>query len=339
MTFADVLKELAARFEGSGFEPRPPRYPGVAVEIAADRLTAVHVVPDRKSKALSLRAVESRELPEGAVEPSLTRPNILAPEPVRAALHAVLSRIGAGEHRISVLVPDHVARVALLSFATLPRTRRELAELVRFRMAKSLPFKPEEAALDLMILPGSGRGAGGASVLSVFIHRGVLEQFEALFTAAGYWPGLISLSTFELFNLFRTRLQARGLPDKDSLLLNVTPHYQSLLIFRGAELIFYRCKPHAEETDSVLSGLRREIYTSLAFYQEKLLGRGVGRVFLRSTGMPDEPLREAVASEAGSETEVLDLLQIVPLAARMTLDAEGASRAAPAVGAVVGRRA
>ena len=341
MTFADVLKTLTARFEGSGFAQRPPRYPGVAVEIAPDRVTAVHVTADRKSKALTIRAVESRELPEGAIDPSITRPNILAPEPIRAALREILSRIGAGEQRISVLIPDHVARVALLSFASLPRTRRELTEIVRFRMAKSLPFKPEEAALDLAILPGHGGGPGpaGASILSVFIHRAVLEQYEALFAGAGYWPGLVGLSTFELYNLFRKHLEAALLPDRDSLFLNVTGHYQSLLIFRGDELIFYRCKPHPEETEGALAGLRREIYTSLAFYQEKLLGRGVGRVFLRSTGMSVEPLREAVRSEAGCEAEVLDLLKIVPLAGRMKLDPEDAARAAPAVGAVVGRRA
>ena len=160
MTFTDVLKTVTARFEGSGFAQRPPRYPGVAVEIAPDRVTAVHVTTDRKSKALTIRAVESQELPEGAIEPSITRPNLLAPEPIRAALHAILSRIGAGEQRISVLIPDHVARVALLSFASLPRTRRELTEIVRFRMAKSLPFKPEEAALDVAILPGRGGGPG-----------------------------------------------------------------------------------------------------------------------------------------------------------------------------------
>ena len=344
MALVDSLKSLTARLEGTALDAGlAPRYPGLAVELAPDRITAVRFAPDRKSKALTLLGVAAADLPEGAIEPSLTRPNILTLGPVAAALESVLGKVGAGEPRVSLLIPDHVARVALLSFAALPKTRRELGELVRFRMAKSLPFKPEEAALDLMIL--SGRGAAGAapagaSVLAVFIHRAVLEQYESLLTAAGYWPGLVGLATFELYNLFRERLEAHGPADKDALFLNITAHYLALLIFRGDDLIFYRCKPHpagagAEET---LVGVRRELYTSLAFYQEKLLGRGIGRAFLRSTGMPGAPLAEAVRGEAGCEAEALDLLQVAPLGSTVALDAEAAAGAAPAAGAVLGRR-
>ncbi len=343
MAFADSLKNLAALLEGSGFEARlPPRYPTAAVEIAPDRVTAVRVAADRKTRTVALRACESLPLPEGAIDAALGRPNILAAEPVAAAVASVLAKIGSSENRVSVLLPDHVARVALLSFAMLPRTRRELAELVRFRMAKSLPFKAEDAVMDLMILAG-GSGGGGpsaASVLAVFIHRAVLEQYEALLTAAGYWPGLVGLSTFELYNLFRPRLESRALPDKDSLLLNVTPHYLSILIFRGDDLIFYRCKPHPAGAgiDETLVGLRREMYTSLAFYQEKLLGRGIGRGFLRATGVSAAAVQEAVRGEAGCETEALDLLQVLPVAEGVALGADAASGIAPAAGAVLGRR-
>ncbi len=342
MTLVDQVKNLTALLEGRGFEPRlPPRYPDVAVEIAPERITAVRIAADRKTRTVAIRACETRELPEGAIEPSLTRPNVLVLEPVTAALESALSAIGAADTRVSVLIPDHVARASLLSFTSLPRTRRELADLVRFRMAKSLPFKPEEAAMDLEILTGAGHAAApaGATVLAVFLHRAILEQYEGLLTAAGFWPGLVGLSTLELYNLFRRHLEGRKLPDKDALFLNVTPHYLALLIFRGDDLIFYRCKPHPPGTEEVVTGLRREIYTSLAFYQEKLLGRGVGRAFLRSTGVPLGSLREAVAGEAGCEAETLDLLGVVPAGEGVVLDAESSARAAAAAGAIVGRRA
>ncbi len=311
--------------------------------MSVDRVTAVRLAADRKSRVLKLAAVVSRPVPEGAIDVSLTKPNILDEKAVWSVVAETLHTLAPKDQRISVLLPDDVARVALLGFATLPKTRRELADLVRFRMAKSLPFKPEEAVLDLMLLAGrpAQPGAAAASVLASFVHRAVVEQYETLFSSCGYWPGLVSLSTFEMFNLFRPRFAAKRLPDKDSLILNVTRHYLSVLILRDRDIIFYRCKPHLSGGASAdpMTDVRREIYTSLAFYQEKLLGRGIGRVFLRSAGLPVEPLREAVSAEAGGETEILDPLAHVALNGAPVLAAEEAAWAAPAIGAVAGRRA
>src|SRR3989454_12133608 len=201
----DRRRQISALFDRLGADTMPPRYPGAAVEIAPDRVTAVRLAVDRKGGKMRLAAVESRPLPVGAVEVALTRPNILQPAELLEALRSIFVKLAPRDHRVSLLLPDDVARVALLGFAALPKTRRELADLVRFRMSKSLPFKPEDAVMDLMVLGGSGPrpGANAASVLAAFVHRAVLDQYESLFAACGYWPGLVSLSTFELFNLFR----------------------------------------------------------------------------------------------------------------------------------------
>lgn len=339
----DLKRQFSDLFDRIGAEPLPPRYPLVAVELAPDRVTAVRLAADRKSGKLRLEAAQSRPVPDGAIEVSLTKPNILEEKAVKAAVTEALHRLGPKDHRISVLLPDDVARVALLGFATLPKTRRELADLVRFRMAKSLPFKPEEAVMDLMVLAGRAPqpGASAASVLASFVHRGVVEQYEGLFASCGYWPGLVSLSTFEMFNLFRPRFAERRLADKDSLVLNVTRHYLSVLILRDTDVIFYRCKPHLTGAGSgdPLADVRREIYTSLAFYQEKLLGRGIGRVFLRCVSLPLDRIRESVSAEAGGELEILDPLPLVPQNGGPRLGPEEAAVAAPAIGAALGRRA
>jgi len=344
MTLADTLKRLTAVFEGGPLDaPRPPVYPGVAVEIAPDRVTGVRVGAERKGGRMHLEAVETRPLPEGAIEPSLARPNVLAPEPVTMALQDVLGRLAPGGHRISMLIPDQVARVALLAFAVLPRTRRELLELTRFRMGKSLPFKAEDAVVDLLALNAGGVPSalpGAASVLAAFVHRAVVEQYESLVTSSGYWPGLVGLSSLELYNLFRDRLEGQAGSDRDLLFLNATNHDLTVLIFRGQDLIFYRCKAHpaGSSTTDAVRALGREVYTSLAFYQEKLLGRGMGRAFLRCAGVPREAVRDAVAGEAGCPVENVDLLEEVPLATGLVLDESAMEIAAPAVGAILGRR-
>ena len=336
------MRQFRDVFDRLGGESLPPRYPGVAVEITPDRVAGVRLAAERKGGKARLAVAETRPLPAGAIEVSLTRPNVLDPSAVLQALREVFVKIQPRDSRVSLLLPDHVGRVSLLGFPTLPRTRRELAEMVRFRMAKSLPYKPEEAVLDLMVLGGSGPRAGAmsASVLTTFVHRAIVQQYESLLSTCGYWPGLVTLSTFELFNLFRPLFAARKTADRDSLVLNVTAHYLSVVILRDTDVIFYRCKPHLAATDGgSLEDVRRELYTSLAFYQEKLLGRGIGRVFLRCAGLPLEPIQEAAGAETGGPVEILDPFSIVPQNGGPPVGPDQAAILAPAIGAVAGRSA
>jgi hypothetical protein len=342
MTLAEIGRRLTALFEGGGLDRRPPRWPETAVLLAPDRVTAVRFQQDRRSRRLVLRACDSQPLPAGAIEPALARPNILAAEPVVAALRAVLARVAPGEHRVAAVLPDEVARVSILPFATLPRTRRELLDLVRFRMAKSLPFKADDAVVDLMVIGsrGGGPAPAAASVFALFAQRAVIEQYEALFRACGCWPGLLSVATLEIHNLFRSRLGNPADPDKDTALLALTPAFTSILIFRAGDLLFYRCKPHLETgVEEGLLETRREIYTSLAFYQEKLLGRGLGRVVVHAAGLPLEAVREAVAGEVGCPAEILDPAPLYTCGDGVSLPDAEAALAAPAIGAVIGRRA
>jgi hypothetical protein len=339
----DLIAQARSLIEGGVRDSRLlPNYPGLAVEVSRRRITAVRVARDRKTGKNVLRGVQSRALADGAIVPSLTGVNVKDPEAVGVVIREVLDALEANEHRISLLLPDHVARVSLLQFATLPRSRKELADLVQFRMAKSLPFKPDDTALDLQVVaadPGPGQG-GPSTVLSTFIKRSVLQQYESLFTAAGYWPGLVGLSTFELFNLFRGQLEAESPAGKDVMLLNVTPSFASTVIFSSGNLIFYRCKPHPENSteEERVVALRREVYTSFAFYQEKLLGRGIGQVFLRVVGLPKEAVHSAVTTEVMCDGRWLDLREVVSVGEGVELNELEAVWACPASGAAVGRR-
>jgi hypothetical protein len=342
MGIKESLERVRVLFDGTSPESRlAPAYPSLAIEIDPDRITGVRLHPDRRNGRIVVRKAAWSDLPPGSLEPSLTRPNLVDPKAVGRALDEVLRGLGPGEHRASLLLPDPVARVSILGFGALPTTRRELLEMVRFRMAKSLPFKAEEAALDVMPV-GAATGPGGGpvagSVLAIFMHRPVLEQYEALLAGRGFWPGLVTLSTFELFNLFRKRLD-EGPTDGDRLLLNLTRRYLSILILSRGQILFYRSKPHPGDADpgADLTGVRRELYTSLAFYQEKLLGRGLGGAWLRAAVVPAEPVVEALRAEAGCPVTALRLLDLVTSSESVRLDPAGADLMAPAVGAAAGR--
>ena len=75
------------------------------MELAADRVTAVRLTADRKSGALKLAAVVSRPVPEGAIEVSLTKPNILDEKAVWSVVAETLHKLAPKDQRISVLLP------------------------------------------------------------------------------------------------------------------------------------------------------------------------------------------------------------------------------------------
>jgi hypothetical protein len=229
-------------------------------------------------------------------------------------------------------------------------------------MAKALPFKSDEAVIDLQPLGrtiGGSVAPGSGTVLAVFMHRPILEQYETLLTSRGYWPGLVGLSSLELFNLHRRHLPggaagARGGAvvervaqggaagaASDLMLLNLTRHDLSLLIASQGQIIFFRSKglPGGAAGGPDLQAVRREIYTSLAFYQEKLLGRGLMRVWVRAAGLDAQPILDAVREESGVAVEPLRLAQAMSLAGVPGVDENVATLIAPAAGAVTGRRA
>ena len=345
MGLKQQLERLRVLFEGTSLDsPLPPPFPPAAIEIGPERVSGVRVVRDRRSKRMVVKAAAWRDLPEGAVEATLVRPNVKDVAAVGAALDEVLKAVAPGEHKVSLLLPDASARVAILTFPSLPETRKELEEMVRFRMTKSLPFKAEDAAMDFVPLgapAGAGAIPGAGAVMAVFLHRPILEQFEGLLTSRGYWPGLVGLSTLELFNLYRALLGPNASHERDLMLLNLTHRDLSLVIASAGKIIFYRCKslPVGEGGLPEIQAVRREIYTSLAFYQEKLLGRGLGRAWLRTAGMDPQPVAAAVREEAGTAVEILSLSQVLHLGEAMGLEESGAALLAPAAGAVAGRRA
>jgi type IV pilus assembly protein PilM len=346
MGLKESLERVRVLFEGTAVDSKlAPSFPPAAIELSVERVTGVRVGRDRKTRGMAVRAAAFRPLPHGALEASLVRPNVRDTETVGRALDEVLKEVAPGEHRVSLLLPDQAARVSLLSFPEIPGTRRELLELVRFRMAKALPFKAEDAAIDLQPLGrtvGATAVPGSGTVLAVFMHRPILEQYEALLTSRGYWPGLVGLASLELFNLHRRHLCGNPVvTDQDLMLLNLTRHDLSLLIASNGQVIFFRSKalPGGTAEGPDLPAVRREIYTSLAFYQEKLLGRGLQRVWVRAAGLDAAPILDAVREESGVAVEALRLSEAMSFASATGVDEQVATLIAPAAGAVAGRRA
>jgi type IV pilus assembly protein PilM len=258
----------------------PPR-PMVAVDITSTRVAAVRLGSGRPA---AIVAHASEVLPPGVVVPALATPNIVEPAPVAAAVARALDAVGRARH-IALVVPDSAAKVSLVRFEQSPPRGRDLEAMLRWQVRKSVPFRVEEAQITWA--DGQALDGGGREVLVALARRDVIAQYEAAVSAAGAHAGVVDLASFNLVNL----LLAGGDQRHDWLLVHLAPDFVTLIIVRGGRVIFYRHR--GSEGEESLADL---VHQTAMYYEDRLSGRGFGRVIL--AGATQGPAGAAGAERA-----------------------------------------
>jgi hypothetical protein len=331
----DILDRLRAMEPEAALGLRPP-YPPVAVQVSPGEVALVRVKKRRRGKPL-LEAHQVRPIESPVIPPSIFHPVTGSADELTGRLQELFEHSGTRPGRISLVLPDNLAKVTLLQLPERPSSRKHLQELVRSKMRRAVPFKLEDAVISHQLLPGKGRET---SVLVVLVRRSLVERFENALSSLGARPGLVDISTPNLINLRRDVLGGNGADGLDAGLLNCARNYFSLVITRGGRLIFFRCKTFAidEEAASGPNGvLVREIATSFSYYREKLAGQGVGKVLVRTVSTPFDEIAEKLGGLGVDDVQALDITRGIDLEQGVQLDADTAQRIAPAVGAALGR--
>jgi len=315
--------------------PFRPSYPPVAVEI--DRHEMVLVRVRRKRGKSSLEAHRVEELPDHAVGQSIFRPNIGSADEMTRRLRTLFEATGTRPGKVSLILPDNLAKVSLMTLPERPASRRQLQELLRFKLRRAVPFRLEDAVLSYQVLTSEGTAT---TLLVAVMLRSVVEQYERLLDAVGARPGLVDLCTPSLFNLCRHDMIAAAKNGGDAALLNCSHSYFSLMIVRGEKLIFYRCKSFLSGDERRAGGngaMERELNSSISYYQEKLEGQGLGTVYVRSLARPFEEMAEALGRLGVERVLPVDPGKVLALAEGLRLDPEVGQRIAPALGSAAGR--
>lgn len=314
---------------------RPP-YPPVVVELDADEVVLARIKRRGRGRPL-LESYLVRRVPEISVPTSIFEP-LPAPAPgMPDKLRQLFEASGTRPGRVSVILPDNLAKITLLTLPERPASRRQLDELVRSKMRRAVPFRVEDASLSYLVLPGEGRRV---SLLVVVVRKALVQRIESAFAAFGARAGLIDICTPNLINLYRDRLAEACRENSDVALLNCAQNYFSLVILRNEKLIFFRCKTFgvAENQEDQPNGiLAREVANSFSYYREKLDGSGVGTIFVRSSVTAPEVVAQKLSGLGCETVSVLDPSGDVELSEGLSLDSATAQRIAPALGAATGR--
>jgi type IV pilus assembly protein PilM len=324
MSVLDPIVAKLKRFEPEALLDLRPAYPPVAVEFDRGQLTLVRVKPARKSLPI-LEAYRIQAIAEPHNGAVAFRPNFGPIDELAKAAKTLFDKSGTKPGRVSLVLPDNFAKVSIVTLPERPAQRKQLQELVRFKLRRSVPFRLEDAVISSFALPSLGPEL---HLLVAVMLRSVVEQLEAAFEAAGARPGLIDLCTPSLFNLVRPELAKALASGSDAAILNCTRTYFTLAIVRAGRVVFFRCKTYAGDEDADPSGrlsvMGRELTSSLSYYTEKLDGKGIGTIFVRA-GSPG--LHEVVPV-----LERLGIASVLPIDAGLSVEPSSASRLDPVEG-------
>jgi Tfp pilus assembly PilM family ATPase len=272
-----------------------PPAPLAAVEVRARALGAVRLVAQGTGRALGGAA--SVELPEGTLKLSISEPNIANPEAFRQGLRSVVEKAGIlGAGRVALVLPDPVARVALLPAADVRGRGAEAEEMLRFRLRKAVPFEIRNARLASQSIHVPGREP---QVLVAAILASVLEEYEGACRALGLEPGLVELAGLAILDSVEESRRSA-----DRLVVNWDDGYVSIILSQGGAPVLIRTLTGADAGSP--ANVVREASQTALYYRERLGGAGFAEAIVRSTVIPVTEAALLLEEPLGLRPEALD---------------------------------
>ncbi len=241
---------------GGGFQTARFVAPTFALDVEPGYVAAARLNPSKRI----VQSFGMSELPTGALMPSASKSNLADLAAVRQTITQVIAKVGSGGSRLGLLIPDVVARVALLQFETLPDNLEDAQTLVLWRMREFLPYPPEEARLTFQVVD---KQAGSVEVLVVAVRRSVLGEYEAGLEGVNGAPALILPASVALLPLLS---EGEG----GQLLLHLCPGALTAVVVASNRLRYWRTRALDGDLAGNLSEVAREASRVLATCQDNL---------------------------------------------------------------------
>jgi type IV pilus assembly protein PilM len=303
--------------------------PDAAIQIAPE-CVSVAVIGSRGADSV-VQGYAIEPLPAGAITGSLTTTNVVTRPAVIDALRRALDRAGVKPRRVALIIPDPSVRVSLVRFDHVPARHEDLEQLIRWQIRKAAPFPIEEACLTFDM--GTRTADGGAEFVVVMARRDRVREYESICEEVGMHAGLVEVATLSLLNLF---LGSVG-PEGDWLVIHAQPSYTSVVILRGANVIFFRNSVEGDD-----EGIADAVHQTTMYYQDRLTGSGFRRVLLggmgKSAGALDQ-MRRTLVERLGTTVDMIDPTEAAALTDRISASPEVLSSLAPLIGVMVRSRA
>lgn len=301
----------------------PP--PAVGLEFTAAQVTAVAVAAGAPLPVATRHATVP--LPQGALVPSLASPNLVDRAAVSGAVRQALDAVGR-PRRIAVVLPDVVARLAIVRLDSVPARQEERDKLLRWHVRKAAPFDIEGA--QVAIAPGRHLDDGAQEFVVGLALGDVVREYESVCADASAHAGVVDVASSAL-------LHVAGRPQRrqagDWMLVHLAADYATLAIVRDRTPIFFRSRGGEAE-----GSLADTVHQAAMYYEDRLAGQALGAVVVVDPH-GDAATLAAVEATVGERwklgVERLDLAESVQFSERIGVGGELSSRVAAAAGIVL----
>jgi hypothetical protein len=238
-----------------------PRYPSAALGLESTNATVVNL-DYRRRDGFVIRRAATLGLPAGLITPHYDESNIADAEALAQSLNEVALGAGLGrQQKWSIAMPEGATRTLILTLDSAPASRKELEEVLRWKIERVLGASLEDMRVSRDRLKPDAQGR--ARFIVTGMHRDVLAEYEATFAALGWRTGLILPR-----HMGEARWLVRNNQAGDALLLSSHAEGFTALLMRDKEPLITR-SVICEEGDR-----DDELYRLLLFYRDRLSPTG-----------------------------------------------------------------
>jgi hypothetical protein len=262
-----------------------PRFPACAVGFEKDAIAVVQL--ERGRGGFAVKRAASLALPADLVRPGFDESNLGDPAEMATALSDLLT--GAGllrQRKWSVTLPEATTRSAVLTLEGTPGSRRELEEVLEWKIERTFGAPLSEMRVNREQLPPNAQNQ--VRYLVTAARLSVLSEYESVFRALGWQAGLIMPRHAGEEQWLRNG--HRG----DGLLLTAHDEGFTAVLMRGDRALTLRsvfCVP-AECDD--------ELHRVLLFYRERSGGSGaVDRLLVVGNSLDKQRVAEVAGETLG----------------------------------------
>ncbi|HEY5609615.1 MAG TPA: hypothetical protein VIL97_00295 [Thermoanaerobaculia bacterium] len=238
---------------------------------------------DRNARTPKVVHAKNYRLPPDAFAAGVVTPAVRDESAIGDAIRRMKIESGRLD-RISLLLPDSWFRINILDLATLPESKAEAAEVVRWGLKRSLPVPPEELRIAYHAISRNGT----AKVLVVAALEKTLDAIESLFAKAEISVVMIEPVGMNIWNAVTVREQTTT---ADRLFFYLRERDFTTALFRAASPLFIRSRN--------LSGDRsfsQEIRLSASYLRDNLQPAAIQNCYVAGNNV-ETAVIEVIAEE------------------------------------------
>jgi hypothetical protein len=254
----------------------------------------LHARFERGKKSPRILGAKSYSLPEGTFGRGLVTP--LAEN--REAIASVIRRMKLESGRIdrlSVLLPDSWFRINLLNMESLPDSRKEADEIVRWQLKRTMPIRAEEFRIAHQTV---GRSNGHLQVLVLAAYEKALASIESVFQEQQTELVLIEPTGLNVWNAIVTR---EAVTNEDRVFLYLRERDFTTAVFRGPTPLFIRARNLTGERSLV-----QEVKLSASYFRNTVQTEKIAVCYIAASAI-DEATAQSLADEFSSPARRVQL--------------------------------